>query len=166
MKNRLAARCAALLLPSSLFTSLFTSLLIQAPAFAQQGPAPERKGGAPMHGWQHGAGGWGAMGGWGVGMMGSGYGALDLTRDQQDKLHAIHRALRDKQFALMDRLHDSMRSATFYRGGQFDEQSARNAYAQAEKIHRQMFENRLAAQKQADALLTPQQRQQLSQVRR
>jgi Spy/CpxP family protein refolding chaperone len=81
-------------------------------------------------------------------------------------MYAIHRDLRQKQFALMDRMHDSMQSVSFYHDGKFDEQAARNAYAEAEKIHRQMFENMLNAQKQVDALLTPQQRQQLSQANR
>jgi Spy/CpxP family protein refolding chaperone len=107
-------------------------------------------------------GGWGMMGG--SGMMGPGWSRLDLTKDQRNKIYAIHRDLREKQFALMDRMHDSMQSVSFYRNGKFDEQAARNAYATAEKTHRQMFENMLDAQKRVDALLTPQQRQQLSQA--
>jgi Spy/CpxP family protein refolding chaperone len=97
-------------------------------------------------------------------MMGGEYGSLGLSRDQRNKIYAIHKDLRGKQFALMDRMHDSMQSVRHYRDGKFDEQAARNAYATAEKIHREMFENMLNAQKQADALLTPQQRQQLSQA--
>jgi Spy/CpxP family protein refolding chaperone len=118
----------------------------------------------------HGMGGWGMMdgsgmmGGWGGGMMGPGWGGLDLSKDQRNKIYAIHRDLREKQFALMDRMHDSMQSVSFYKDGKFDEQAARNAYAAAEKTHRQMFENMLDAQKRVDALLTPQQRQQLSQA--
>lgn len=98
--------------------------------------------------------------------MGTEYGTLNLTRDQRNKIYAIHRSLREKQFGLMDRMHEDLQSASFYRGGKFDEQAARNAYAEAEKVHRQMFENMLDAQKQVDALLTPQQRQQLSQAAR
>lgn len=165
MKSRLiAVGAAALLLPS---------LWFQTPAFAQPGPAAARKGGAAMMGPHHGMtgthhgmmGGCGMMGGWGMGMMGGEYSSLDLTKEQRNKIYAIHRECRDKQFALMDRMHDSMQSATFYRDGKFDEQAARNAHAEAEKIHRQMFENMLNAQKQVDALLTPQQRQQLSQTK-
>lgn len=117
-----------------------------------------------MMGWGHGMmGGTGMMGGWGPGMMmGAEYGSLNLTQEQRNKVYAIHRSLRDKQFALMDRMHDSMQSVNVYRDGRFDEQAARNAYASAEKMHRQMFENMLDAQKQVDAVLTPQQRQQLS----
>ena len=66
-----------------------------------------------------GMGGMGMMGGWGGGMMGPGFGALDLTRDQRNKMVAIHRDLRGKQFALMDRMHDNMESVRFYRDGKF-----------------------------------------------
>lgn len=155
----------------SLAALLLSSLWLQAPASARQSSAAERKGAASTRGWNHGAmmdgggmmGGWG-MGGWGPGMMGAGYGNLDLTKAQSDKIYAIHRNLREKQFALMDRMHDTMQSTAFYRDGKFDEQAARNAYAAAEKVHRQMFENMLDAQKQVDGVLTPQQRQQLSQA--
>lgn len=159
MKSRLiAVGAAALLVPS---------LWFQIPAFAQQGPATAHKGHGAMMGSHHGLmGGCGMMGGLGPGMMDGDYGALNLTKEQRNKIYAIHRDLRDKQFALMDRMHDSMQSVTLYRDGKFDEQAARNAHEAAEKIHRQMFENMLTAQKQVDALLTPQQRQQLSQASR
>lgn len=165
MNIRLGAVCTAVLLLSALGA--------QEPAFAQQGPPAGRQGGAPSMGHHHGMaghhgmggmGGWGGMGSWGPGTMGADYGALGLTKDQRNKIYAIHKDLRGKQFALMDRMHDSMESVRYYRGGKFDEQAARNAYATAEKIHREMFENMLNAQKQVDALLTPQQRQQLSQA--
>lgn len=165
MKSRVVAACTA-----ALFLS---SLCVQAPAFAGQGPGAERKGGVPMMGRGHGMmGGYGMMGGWGgmegcgPGMMGAQYGALNLTKDQRNKINAIHRSLRDKQIAQMDRMHDSMQSTMVYRDGKFDEQAARNAYAAAQKDHQQMFENMLDAQKQVDAVLTPQQRQQLSQANR
>lgn len=127
-------------------------------------------------------GGWGPrggmMGGWdggmmmGGGMMGGGmmgYGGwerlTDLTSDQRTKITTIRRELRTKQFALMDRMHDEMATVNTYRGGKFDEQAARKAYDAMEKAHRQMFENSLDAQKRIDALLTPQQRQQLERWR-
>jgi len=58
-----------------------------------------------------------------------------------------------------------METVNIYRGGKFDEQAARKAYDTMEKTHRQMFENSLDAQKRIDALLTPQQRQQLERWR-
>lgn len=155
MKTRLAVSLARLLSVPLLSIGVL--------ALAQPGPGPDtqQRGGGPMMGWGHGAGACAAMGG--PGMMGPGWGAVNLTKDQRNKMYAIHRDLREKQFALMDRMHESMQSANFYRDGKFDEGAARNAYAAAEKIHRQMFDNMLDAQKRADALLTPQQRQQLSQ---
>lgn len=117
----------------------------------------------------HGMGGWGMMGGPGMlagcgeNMMWLGWNAIKLSKEQREKMNAIQRALREKQWVLMDRLHESMQSAGFYRDGKFDEQAARSAYATAEKMHRQMFDNLVEAQGRIDALLTPQQRQQLSQ---
>lgn len=154
MRTHLAAACIVPL--------LLGSMLAHAPASAQPGPPNEQKGSAPMRGWHQGMGG---MGGWGMmnnwGMMGPDWRALDLSAEQRKKIEAIRRELRDKQFALMDQMHDSMHSTSFYRGGSFDEQAARRAYQTVEKMHRQMFENMLDAQKRMDALLSPQQRQQL-----
>jgi Spy/CpxP family protein refolding chaperone len=125
-----------------------------------------------------GAGQQGNRGGYGSGMMGDhgmGYGGAgmmggyglgrnipDLTTDQRNKVEAIRRDLRNRQFALMDQMHDQMHSTPYYRNGQFDEQAARRAWESTEKLRRQMFENSLDAQKHIDALLTPAQRQQLS----
>jgi Spy/CpxP family protein refolding chaperone len=102
MKSHVLAACTAVL--------ALSSLCDQTTAFARQGPAAERKGGMPMMGWGHGM-----MGGDGMDMMGPAYGTLDLTKDQRNRIYAIHRSLRDKQFALMDRMHDTMQSVTFYR---------------------------------------------------
>jgi Spy/CpxP family protein refolding chaperone len=132
----------------------------------QQAPARERHPG--HHGMMGGCGmmgGHGMMGGWGMGghgMMGLEVGKLELSKDQRNKIYAIHRELRDKQFALMDKMHDTMQAAAVYHDGKFDEQAARSAYDTIEKLRRQMFENMLEAHKRIDAILTPQQRQQLS----
>jgi Spy/CpxP family protein refolding chaperone len=156
--------------------ALGAMLLLQIPAQAQdsgsgqQAPAARERG--PRGGWGHHGmmgscgmmGGAGMMGGWG--MMGehgiTGWNRLDLSKDQRNKIYAIHRELRDKQFALMDKMHDTMQSTAVYHDGKFDEQAARRAYDAAEKVHRQMFDNMLDAQKRIDAILTPQQRQELS----
>jgi Spy/CpxP family protein refolding chaperone len=114
-----------------------------------------------------GMGNHGMMGGPGHGMMGGmmgGFGTRnipDLTPDQRSKITAIRRDLRNRQLALMDQMHDQWAGTNYYRNGQFDEQAARRAYDATEKIHRQMFENSLDAQKRIDALLTPAQKQQL-----
>jgi Spy/CpxP family protein refolding chaperone len=111
-----------------------------------------------------GPGSHGMMGGGGAGMMGLGMwrNIPDLTQDQRSKIDAIRRDLRNRQFAIMDQMHDQWQGASFYRNGQFDEQDARRAYDATEKLRRQMFENSLDAQKRVDALLTPAQRQQLA----
>ena len=159
MKNRRATILSAFLLMPLLASGGGTEA-------AQPGPGTARRGGGPMMEWHHGTGGCGMAGGMAGGMMGPGWRALDLTRDQRDRIDAVHRDLRARQSALMERMHASMQSARYYRDGKFDEQAARDAYAAAENIHRQMFENMLDAQKRADAVLTPPQRQQLSQANR
>jgi Spy/CpxP family protein refolding chaperone len=152
----------------------------QAPPATQPGaaapPAPgawdEHGGRGPHGGMMHGAGPHGDMMGE-PGMMGGGMMGLwgweqrlpDLSADQRKKITGIRRELRTKQFALMDKMHDDMATVNTYRGGKFDEQAARKAYDLMEKTHRQMFENSLDAQKRIDALLTPQQRQQLERWR-
>lgn len=123
----------------------------------------------------------GMMGGYGMGpgMMGGGYGTghgmmggygmgpgmmpaiPDLTKEQRDKIAGIQKETRQKQWALMEKMHDEYDAASPYRGGKFDEQAARKAYETHEKLHRQMFENSLDAQKRIDGLLTPQQREQV-----
>jgi Spy/CpxP family protein refolding chaperone len=151
-----------------MFAFLAAGTLAASLASAQQpGSPPSRDQASPQGGRQYGpgmmGGPYGMMGG-GYGMMG--FGALgrlpDLTADQRGKINAIQRELRDKQFALMDQMHDQMLAGRYYRNGQFDEQAVRRNYDVAEKLHRQMFENALDAQKRVDALLTPQQRQQLA----
>ena len=105
-------------------------------------------------------------GGGGMGMMGLGMwrNIPDLTQDQRSKIEAIRHDLRNRQFAIMDQMHDQRQSVAAYRNGQFDEQAVRQAYDGIEKLRRQMFENALDAQKRVDALLTAAQRQQLSRV--
>jgi Spy/CpxP family protein refolding chaperone len=124
-------------------------------------PAPQGGRGHGMMG-NHGMmGGPGMMGGGGM-MGGFGFRNIpDLTTDQRSKITAIRRDLRNRQLGLMDQMHDQWAGTSYYRNGQFDEQAARRAYDATEKIHRQMFENSLDAQKRIDALLTPAQRQQL-----
>ena len=142
-------------------TVLAGGIFVMNLAFGQQPtpapqPAPE-EGGRPMG--NHG--GQGMMGG---GMMG-GFGwrnIPDLTPDQRSKIEAIRRDLRNRQFALMDQMHDQIHSTPYYRNGQFDEQAARRGYDETEKLRRQMFENALDAHKRIDALLTPAQRQALA----
>jgi len=122
--------------------------------------------GGDGHGMMRGYG-HGMMGGAGPGMMeGCGQGGWgpnipDLTNDQRSKIAAIQKEFRQKQWALMEKMHENAESGNFYRGGKFDEQAARKAYDATTNLHKQMFENSLEAQKRMDAVLTTQQREQL-----
>ncbi|HEY0844374.1 MAG TPA: Spy/CpxP family protein refolding chaperone [Noviherbaspirillum sp.] len=142
--------------------ALATALVLSVSAHAQPGGygmGPGMMGGYGM--------GPGMMGGPGVGhgMMGFGPGWIaslpDLTREQRDKIAGIQKELRQKQWPLMEKMHDEFDAQNPYRGGKFDEQAARKGYETVEKLHRQMFENMLDAQKRIDGVLTPQQREQL-----
>lgn len=147
---------------------------IFATALALAQPGPQGQPGPGSQPGPQGGRGWGnhgMMGGYGggPGMMGpgmmGGFGwrnIPDLTADQRSKIDAIRRDLRNRQFTLMDQMHDQMHGTPFYRNGQFDEQAARRAYESTEKLRRQMFENALDAHKRMDALLTPAQRQQVA----
>lgn len=140
-------------------------LLLSVSASAQPGGygmGPGMMGGYGMGPGMMGGGGYGAghgmMGGYGPGGMPA---IPDLTKEQRDKIAGIQKEMRQKQWTLMEKMHDEFDAQNPYRSGKFDEQAARKAYETAEKLHRQMFENSLDAQKRIDSLLTPQQREQL-----
>jgi Spy/CpxP family protein refolding chaperone len=109
----------------------------------------------------------GMMGGYGMGMMGDcgpgnwGPNVPDLTTEQQNKIAAIQKEMRQKQWALMEKMHEDARPGMTYQGGKFDEQAARKAFDARANLHKQMFENALEAHKRMDAVLTPRQREQL-----
>jgi Spy/CpxP family protein refolding chaperone len=98
----------------------------------------------------------------GPGMMG-GYGGMpsDLSAEQRTKLTEIQQEFRQKQRGVMQSMHSLMGSAEGMAPGAFDEQAARKNYDAVAALHKQMFENHLEARKRMDALLTPQQREQL-----
>ncbi|HUL96922.1 MAG TPA: Spy/CpxP family protein refolding chaperone [Usitatibacter sp.] len=126
------------------------------------GPGPGMMGG--YGGGPHG--GWDGPGMMGGGMMGFGPGAygfdrLDLSAEQRDKLAGIMRESRAKQFKVMEQMHEQAWAQAGSKDGKFDEAAARKAYDAREKLHRQMFENRLELRKQVDAVLTPEQREKL-----
>lgn len=121
--------------------------------------------GAMMGGYGPGAGpgmmggygpgpGWGMMGGGG----GYGYGALpDLTPEQRGKIAEIQRESRARQWPLMQQMHELM----WNEGAPYDEQAQRREYDKVASLQKQMFENQLDTRKRIDAVLTPQQREQL-----
>lgn len=149
--------------------TLAACLLFATPAWAQSGGygmgpgmmgghgmGPGMMGGYGMgHGMMDGYGmGPGMMGGWGPNIP-------DLTSEQRSKISAIQKELRQKQWTLMEKMHDDAQQGNIYRGGKFDEQAARRAFDARASLHKQMFENSLEAQKRIDSVLTPQQREQL-----
>ena len=102
----------------------------------------------------------GMMGGYGPGMMGGygyGYGALpDLTAEQRSKIVEIQREARAKQWPLMQQMQELMWSDSAY-----DEQGQRRDYDKMAALQKQMFENGIDTRKRIEAVLTPQQREQL-----
>jgi Spy/CpxP family protein refolding chaperone len=147
-------------------------LLLSVTACSQPGPAP-----GPGPGMMGGYGmGPGMMGGgygpgygmghgmmMGPGMMG-GYGGMppDLSPEQRTQLAEIQQEYRRKQWGVMQSMHSLMGSAEGPApGGAFDEQAARKNYDAVAALRKQMFENSLEARKRMDALLTPQQREQM-----
>jgi Spy/CpxP family protein refolding chaperone len=144
------------------FAGLAAFLLLGITACAQPEPGPGMMGGGygPGHGMGRGMTmGPGMMG---PGMMG-GYGMpSDLTPEQRTRMAEIQQELRRQQSGVMQSMHSTMGSGEGPAvGGAFDEQAARKNYDAAAALHKQMFENSLEARKRIDALLTPQQREQL-----
>jgi Spy/CpxP family protein refolding chaperone len=105
----------------------------------------------------------GMMGGHGM-MMGP-YGALarlDLTAEQRAKIGEIRRELRGKQreaMLAMHAQHDAMQEA--FEAPAIDDAAARKAHQAMAEAHGQMFEVMLETRKRIDAVLTPEQREQL-----
>lgn len=128
------------------------------------GPGPGMMGpgygpGAGMMGQGYGYGpGPGMMGGWG-----GGFGALppDLTNEQRTQIGQIANDMRTRQWPLMQQMHALMWGTGGPGTGAFDEQAERHDYDQVAALQKQMFENMLDARKRIDAVLTPQQRDEL-----
>jgi Spy/CpxP family protein refolding chaperone len=122
------------------------------------GPGYGRMGGG--YGGMMGPGVGGPGYGWGGGMMGGGWGGLpaDLTADQLAQVTAIQREMRARQWPLAQQMHELM-----WAGGErsFDESAERRDYERVSALHKQMFDNMLEARRRIDAVLTPQQREQL-----
>lgn len=111
----------------------------------------------------------GAMGGWGYGMgpgmmYGYGYGprhgaaaALNLTDEQRTKIDKIQQDLRSKQWDLRGKIQSEYAA----RANAADDAAAAKADDQITALQQQMLSNAASARKQTDAVLTPEQRQQL-----
>jgi Spy/CpxP family protein refolding chaperone len=119
-----------------------------------------------MGGYGYGPGygmGPGMMGGYGPGMMGFGaLGALNLTDAQRAKIADIQRELSQKHWELMGKAFEERNKLLEqFESGKTDDQAARKTYQAMAEARRQMFESSLDARKRIDAVLTPEQREQL-----
>jgi Spy/CpxP family protein refolding chaperone len=135
-----------------------------------------------MNGYGYGAGygygmGPGMMGGYGPGagygygmgpgMMGGGFGAeayagLELTAEQRQKIAEIQQATAKAQWQLMGTMHQQGYRMYGNGGpGAFDEAAARKSFEAMSEARKAMFELQIDARKKVDAVLTPQQREQL-----
>lgn len=97
---------------------------------------------------------WGYGGGWGYG--------VDLTPEQRAKIAGIQQDVARKRWQLMGKLREQ--GGPMYEAfgpGALDEQAARRAYDAMADAHKQMFEAWLDARKRIEAVLTPEQREQL-----
>ncbi|HEU4646724.1 MAG TPA: Spy/CpxP family protein refolding chaperone [Burkholderiales bacterium] len=137
-----------------------------------QGYGPRYGGMGPgmMGGYGPGGMGPGMMGGYGSGGMGpgmmGGYGGYgygpDLSAEQREKMAEIQQEFAQKHWDLMGKMHaqGGPMSGAFGRGD-IDEKSARKSYEAMAEAQKQMFELSLQTRKRIDAVLTPEQREQM-----
>ena len=120
--------------------------------------------------------GYGMMGGRGAGPM-RGYGmgpgmmwgdfdqayaGIDLSADQRRKIDDIEEQVSKSMWQLMGSMHEQGYQMGHMMGAApLDEASARKTYEAMAATHKQMFELQLDARKRIDAVLTPQQREQV-----
>lgn len=120
-----------------------------------------------MGGFGMGPGMMGGYGGYGMGpgMMGGygGYGyGLDLSDEQRTKIGEAQQEFAQKHWELMGKLHQQGGPMSFAFGpGGVDEKAARKAYEAMADAQKQMFELSLQTRKKIDAVLTPEQREQM-----
>jgi len=111
-------------------------------------------------GWGMGPGMMGGYGGGrGPGAWGGGLAQLDLSADQRKKIGDIEAETAKAMWALMGTMHEQR-----YRlgsAGPQDEEAARKAFDAMSETRKAMFELQLQARKRIDAVLTPEQREQL-----
>ena len=117
-------------------------------------------------------------GGYGPGMMGGngprggpgmtggygwGYERLDLTDAQRDKIASITKELRNKQWGLMQSMHELRWNSS---SGAKNDDELRKTYDAMAAIRKEMFENGLDARKKVDEVLTKEQREELAKYQR
>jgi Spy/CpxP family protein refolding chaperone len=124
------------------------------------------------HGGMHGGGGGMHGGGMHGGMMGMGQGlspgmlaTLNLTPEQQAKVTEIQREQRRKRHAMRGTMQEMRWKSQDAQKDGFNEDAARKQYDAMAAMRKEMFESGLAARKQVDAILTPEQREKLKKAR-
>jgi Spy/CpxP family protein refolding chaperone len=171
MKNTIAVLAAV---------CAFGFALASPPAAAQMGPGYGMMGpgGGPGYGMMGpgygvpGAGGYGhgyGMPGMGMGSgMWGGTGNLpaSLSAEQRTKIAEIQRDVRKRQWPLMQQMHELMWNEGTGEPGALDEQAQRRDYDRVAALQKQMFETMLESRKRIDAVLTPQQREEMQRARR
>lgn len=125
------------------------------------GPGMMGRGSGPMGPGMMGPGyGPGGMGGM---MHGAAYAALDLSDEQRAKIAEIQDALRQTHWALMGAMHESRQKLLeLEREGRADDAAAREAYDAMSAVRQTMLATMRDAQQRIEALLTQEQRDQLT----
>jgi Spy/CpxP family protein refolding chaperone len=134
--------------------------------YGGNGQGPGMMGG--YGGYGPGAGMMGGYGGYGTGpgmMYGygaNGAGALNLTDDQREKITKIQEALSTKHWELMGKMQEQQfKLRELLASGRADDAAIGKAYKNIEGLRQQMWASGADAQKQMDAVLTKEQRDQL-----
>ncbi len=115
--------------------------------------------------------GGGGMGmGMGPGMMGGGFGMLDmldLKDEQRTKINKIHDDLRKQHWAIMGKMMDEQGTLRdLHQADVPDAKKIGAVYGNLGKLRQQMAETHVEAMNKINALLTPEQRDQMRQWRR
>ena len=93
---------------------------------------------------------------------GNSYIGVDLTPEQRGKIAEIRQAAAKAQWQLMGTMHDEGYRMHGGAGpGAFDEAAARKSFEAMAETRKAMFELQVDTRKKSDAVLTPQQREQL-----
>jgi len=106
--------------------------------------------------------------GMGGGMMGMGpYHMLNLTDDQRSRINKMHDAQRRKHWETMGKIMDERaKLRDLYSADKLDTKRILKVQEEIDRMHRSMLEQHLNTRNQIDALLTPEQREQLKSYRR
>jgi len=152
----------------TLISAALVVALTGSTAFAQpHGMGPGMMGGGGGYGMGPGMMGGGGGYGMGPGMMGGGYAAdalmgLDLSAEQRKQIAQIQQETAKSRWQLMGTMHSQeSHMHGMFDAGPLDEAAARKAFDSMAATHKAMFELSLGARKRIDAILTPDQREQL-----